>query len=194
LQLGSLYLPPFELKCGQLVCLHLPAQATADKNELIRVLTGIQESPAISRFGKVCWVERPATPTGPKEWLHRQRIGEWLARVGNLPACEAQANLMRLGIDSDTPVRTLSWNPRTLVGLEAAWARSAEVIVFDTVGNDLSGMEAVYQAVSSRLERCAALHLSYPFFGPGESSVPSHRVCPPGATCLEVGYPAPLST
>jgi hypothetical protein len=82
----------------------------------------------------------------------------------------------------DCPISSLARNPRTLLGLEAAWARGADVVVFSTVGCDPAGVRAVYDAVAARLHRGAAIQLSYLFL----QSRTMRRDCFPGSVCVEV--------
>jgi hypothetical protein len=73
--------------------------------------------------------------------------------------------------------------------LERAWARAAQVIVFDTVGLDFRGYAAVFAAVQDHLAACSAIHLSHPTMSNGQVE----RVCPPGAATIEV-KPIPSTT
>src|SRR5262249_31445005 len=136
-------------------------------------------------------VER-AQPATPKRGLfglfRRQRIIDWLCKSAGIPRTDALAILNRLGSYDDRlkrgelPLDFLAGNPRTLIGVEAAFARGAEVIVFMTVGLDPLGREAVFQLVSSGLHQCAAIHLGYPL-------IDGERICPKGR-CIELGREA----
>ena len=56
----------------------------------------------------------------------------WFRRTTGTSRAEALAVMQRLGIDSDrhVDVGALAMNPRTLLALETAFARGAEVVVF----------------------------------------------------------------
>ena len=97
---------------------------------------------------------------------------------------QARAVLQRIGLDGDWPITSLAGNPRTLLGLEAAWARGADAIVFQTSGwCDPSGVRAAYAAVAGRLAYCPAIHLSCVSFQDGRP----HWDCFPGAVCIQLG-------
>jgi hypothetical protein len=116
---------------------------------------------------------------------------DWLRRAGVGPG-DAERIVARLGLKPELRVINLSGKPRALLGLEAAWARGAEVIIFSTAGLDPLGRLAVFDAVRSHLGTCAAIYLSYPYMTQGRYE----RDHLPGATCLDTVRPAgdpPLS-
>ncbi len=99
----------------------------------------------------------------------------------------------QLGLRRDVQLGALGANPRKLLGLETAFANGAEVVVFDTRGNDPTGRQAIFQAVAERVKQgMAAVYLSYPTVN--GAGVPYPRACPPSARCFEVDYARPTAT
>jgi hypothetical protein len=186
---GSLQVPPFELRAGRLVCLHVPGPAdSADQFHLVQALTGARPLPGLRLFGRVEAAMPPTQPAGLLGLFRRlPRAATWLSRSAGIPAAEAEAIVARLVQATDErvgqlPIGHLPMNPRTLLGLEAAWARGADAIVFTTVGIDPRGYRLVFEAVSSRLPRCAAIRLSYARWTQGGWE----RACFPLGTCVEL--------
>jgi hypothetical protein len=167
-QLGPLAVPPLEVHRGELVCLHLPyLPSLVVQLQLIRLLTGVRRAPAVHCQGRIVWAEPAAARGGFLPHLfNRQSAIAWLCHTAGISRSEARAISERLGIDRHTQVEALSANPRNLLGVEAAWARRADAIVFSTAGCDFDGIRATYEAVLARLEQHAAIHLSYPYVIP----------------------------
>jgi|SRR5579885_3143271 len=190
---GGLTLPPFRLRAGESVCLHVPGPAHGEEEEqLLRVLTGGEKVPGVEVLGRVEYAA-PATGRPGLLGLFRQPYpADWLRRTAGISPGDAQRVVARLGLKPEWRVCNFSANPRALLGLEAAWARGAEAVIFSCVGLDPLGRQAMFGAVRSRLERWAALYLSYPYLTQGHYE----RDHLPGASCLEVVKPAggaPLS-
>lgn len=164
-RVGALAVPSMALHVGELVCLHLPfLQSEAEQQELIRLLTGVRRSPAVRCFGRVVWAEPAAAQGGFLPHLfNRQSAVAWLCHAAGISRSEAKAIADRLGIEHRAQVEQLPMNQRNLLGIEAAWARRANVILFTTAGCDLEGVHATYEAVLARLSDRAAIHLSYPY-------------------------------
>jgi len=187
--IGTLWLPPFELKAGEAICLHMPSQVSqADQESMQDALTGKQILPGLRLYGKVVWA-KPAT--NPRNFFGLLRIGrltqprpaDWLSREAGVLSAEANAIVTRLGLQPEWKLCQLAYNPRTLLGLEAAWARGANVVLFSARGCDPVGIQQVQQAVLSRLERCAAIELCDP--KNQEGAVCGHFLA--GANCIELG-------
>jgi hypothetical protein len=76
----------------------------------------------------------------------------------------------------------LSATPLLLLGLEAVWARGADVTIFTVAGLDPVGRQTIFQAISSRLPQCAAIYLSHVYTTQGRWE----RDHCPHASCLEL--------
>jgi hypothetical protein len=191
--IASLSLPPFQLKLGEVLCLHLPSPALSkEETHLINALTGKRLVLGLHLFGRVCFAA-PPTRRGIFGLFRSLHPIDWLRHSGGLLRAEAEAIIERLGLKPEWRLSQLPATPRTLLGLEAAWAQGAEVVVFSTTGLDPTGVLAVFEAVASRLDRCAAISLSYPSVQNGQMK----RDCFRGALCLEVtrqaGIPVSLT-
>jgi hypothetical protein len=130
-QVGSIYVPPFELHAGELLCLHLPGPPSGD-DKLVDVLAGAQPIPEIRFSAHVELAHIPPARRGLLGLFGRRRALNWFRRTTGTSRAEALAVMQRLGIDSDrhVDVGALAMNPRTLLALETAFARGAEVVVF----------------------------------------------------------------
>src|SRR5207302_9170661 len=63
--LGGLYVPPFRLSGGDLICLHLPGlSGSAEEETLVAALTGKQPVPGLHRSGEVAYVVGPMIRAG----------------------------------------------------------------------------------------------------------------------------------
>jgi hypothetical protein len=179
----SLWIPPFQLKVGELVCLHLPTPVVAREEEgLIQALSGKRPVPGLHLAGRVEHAFPPRSSGGLFHFFRPRHPVNWLRHSGGVSRSEAEGIVARLGLRPEWRLDQLARNPKTLLGLEAAWARGAEGVVFTTVACDPSGVRAVCEAVSARLGRCAAIHLSHAFLQSGQIK----RDCFPGGSCLEL--------
>jgi hypothetical protein len=180
---GALVIPPFQLGEGEWICLHIPGSSDAEEyDQLVQVLTGQRPVSHLRHTGRVVHADRPFHRAGWFGWLRRVYPVDWLCQSAGVDRAEAEAITARLGLRPEWHIDQLAANPRALLGLEAAWARGAEVVVFSTSGLDPSGLRSVYEAVSAKLDRCAALQFSYPFVIDGRE----RRECLPGVRCVEV--------
>ncbi len=76
-----------------------------------------------------------------------------------------------------------------MLGLLAAWARGAEVVIYSTSGLDPVGCQAVHRLVLERLVNCSALHVAYERVSNGERSFD----CPPGAIIVRTEHAKPIA-
>jgi hypothetical protein len=183
-RVGTVFIPPFLLRLGELVCLHLPHPLSDGlQDDLLGALTGKCSANGLRLFGRVL----PAAPArddrmGLFRLLRPLRTSRWLHQQAGMSRPEAGMALRRIGLDQDWPLTHLAGNPRTLLGLEAAWAGGAEVLVYWTSYCDPSGALAIHAAAASRLATCPAIHLSILRFQNGRPV----RDCFPGVTCIDL--------
>jgi hypothetical protein len=183
IMVASIWIPPFQLRAGDFLCLHMPCLAfSKEEEQIVCVLTGGCPVAGLRLFSHICRASAPVSRGGILGLFRRPRVVDWIRRSGGISRMEARAIMARLGLRPDWRVCQLAMTPRTLLGLEAAWARGAEVVVFTTVGCDPLGRKAVYEAVSARLHHCAALHLSYSFIQNGRPG----RDCFTRGSCIEL--------
>lgn len=175
-RLVSLRLPPFHVSAREFVCLHLPDSSSPDVQHLKKALTGGITVPGLRVMGTITWAE-PALPR--RNFLGMVRdphIGTWLTKEDRLSAAQVQALLQQQQIASNTRIGLLSWTARHLLALEAALARPADVIGFDTSGLDPRGIQQVNDRVQAHLVDRAFLHLSFHPLSDGP--------CFPGSRCI----------
>jgi hypothetical protein len=114
---------------------------------------------------------------------------EWLRSKTGIPLQTAQAIReecrMILGdkdFSEDWPISHIPGDARALLGLQAAWAAGAEVIVFHLIGLGSLGSEKLYEVIRARLDCCAAIELNHEY----ETQGRRERDCMPGAPCIEL--------
>lgn len=181
--LDGLQLPPFQLHAGEALCLHLPRLKTwSERAQFVKALAGPDPVEGLTRLGRIIYAEPPEGHGGLRGLWPSPRVVDWLRRRAGMDAAIAQEVVTRLGLSETWRVSHMAMNPRTLLGLEAAYARGAEVILFTTVGCDPLGTKAAFDTVLARLERCSAIYLSYPYTVNGAVQ----RACLPGACCVDV--------
>lgn len=184
---GEWWVPSFELRDGECVTLVLPTGVVSAAEELTNRFTGRVVSPDIESNGKVVVATPASGPRGIRRWFADSSASGWLVRRG---ASREQAfnTLRRHNITPDN-LASLAQNPRTLLGLEAAWAQGARVLIFATTGCDPLGVLMAFDAVSQHLPTCPAVYLSFPTISAGEAS---NKVFP-GSTVVEVTRRSPIA-
>jgi hypothetical protein len=180
-------LPPFQLRPGDLICLHLNGPAeTADEAVLRRALTGKDVPPGILLFGRAMDVTPAAPRHGFPSLFGQPTLAAWLSNHGGVPVAEATRHIEEMGLQPSEKLTRVAGTPRLLLALTAAWNRQAEAVVFSLTGLDPLGKETVINAVRAHLDRCPAILLSYPYTTNGET----RRFCPEGSQCLESRHSA----
>jgi hypothetical protein len=181
--IGSLWIPPFQIKTGDFICLHMPNLKLLEKEEVISILTGKKQEPAIHRYGRVEWAS-PATRdrTGFFHSFRKENVVDWVRRSCKLSQEAAREIVAGLDLRLDWHIAQLAMNQKTLLGLEAAFHRAPEIILFSTIGCDPLGRKKAFELVSSKLDLYAAIHLSYPFEQNGSMA----RICFPSSFCIPI--------
>jgi hypothetical protein len=153
-----------------------------EENQLIQVLIGKRPVPGLQLHGRVEHAYPPSGRTGLLGILRPLRSVDWLRRSAGVSLAEANAIVARLGLNPAWRLDQLAGTPKTLLGLEAAWARGAEVVVFSAAGLDPLGTQQAFREVASKLDHGAAVYLSYSFLQNGQEK----RECFPGGACIEL--------
>jgi hypothetical protein len=194
LTLGTLRIPPFRVGPGQAICLHMPPPADESQEELLQILTGKTSASEVQRFGQVEWAARPNNDGRVENfschvlsffhrvWFGSPRTLHWLMQSGRVTVDEAQRVLASHAISPHSKICQLACNPRTILALEAAWARGAEVVIFTTVGCDPRGVHLIHDLVTAHLKHCGAINLNFEYVSNDQRG----RVCFPSANCLSV--------
>jgi hypothetical protein len=151
-----------------------------EESQIIEILTGKRAVPGLHLHGRVDVAYRPSARAGLLGVFRPPRPVDWLRRSGGLSQTEAHAIVARLGLKPEWRLNQLAGTPRMLLGLEAAWARGADVVVFSTAGLDPLGTQEVFREVAAKLDKGAAVHLCYPFVQNGQEK----RACFPGGSCI----------
>lgn len=193
---GPIYLSPFQVRVGDYVCLHLPcAPFSAEEDLVVEVLTGKRPVAGLHLQGRVLKADPSWGQAGLIDFWQRLKwrvTGSptalaWLCHHGRLTPAEALPRLQQWSINPHWRLNQLARTPKTLLGLEAAWARGAQLVVFTTVGCDPHGVAAARREVSAHLAHGAALELSYPFSQAGQLGYDCH----PRANCFLAGFGSP---
>ncbi len=179
---GPFWIPSFQLRTGDLVCLHIPGPIyyAEEETQIIRILTG--KRPGLEQFGRTCWVDPPTCQMGLIGLFYQPRPVTWLRKTARISREQAETITTRLGLRPEWRNCQLGGNPRALLALEAAWALGAETVIFSTSGCDPLGCQALYDAVLSKIHQCPAVHLSHEFWTNGRRM----RDCHPKARCIEL--------
>src|SRR5262249_39686725 len=143
--------------------------------------------PGMQILGRICIAKPAPSRNGWQTLFSWSSPTRWLKRAGGMSDREAAEITSRLGLGANDRLGRIGWRHPILLGLEAAWARGADVILFSTSGCDPLTTLKVCEAVAARLDRCAAIRLSYAFFCNGRKQ----RDCFPGSRCVDFQSSAP---
>jgi len=190
---GPLSIPAFELRQGQAICLQIPYPTGVDVDlRLYHLLMGLRTHPALRINGPIRWVDGTLSLPRRRSWLdsffHKispsPRAVDWLRKNGSMSHDQATAIVGRLGFSPSWRCNRFPGTPKTLIGLEAAWASGAEAVVLSMAGLDPLGRQAVIAAVAEHLYNCPAIYLAYPCWHQWQL----FQDAVPGVTCLPLGY------
>src|SRR5438132_10837277 len=95
MRVGRLLLPPFQVGTGELVCLHVPREGVARKDELNELLRKGQDAPGLRFFGTVAFVDRPMPERGFLGRWRNPRILNWLTQRAGIASDQAKSILQR---------------------------------------------------------------------------------------------------
>jgi hypothetical protein len=191
IRLGEIDVPAFELRRGEALCLHVPSLLSeATRFRLIYALAGNQPVSEIRPVCRVVYAEHATSRRwGITHLFRRMRMTEWLQHEAGVSPQTAQAIreecrtiLGDKDFSEDWPISHIPGDARALLGLQAAWAAGAEVIVFHLIGLGALGSEKLYEVIRARLDRCAAIELNHEYLTQGRRE----RDCMPGARCIEL--------
>jgi hypothetical protein len=169
LNIGKCRVPAFEIHAGEMIKLEFPARRAIDQRALLGVLSAPSPAGPIRAAGKVIVVGKPRSRWEFVELFHRQTAVEWLCKQTGLPREQAlrwlQADacpwLRRENITPQTPIAYMAGTPRKLMGVQAAFAMRADVVLFDTEGLDPLGVRDVLFGVAGQLGDSSAVYLTW---------------------------------
>jgi|SRR5579884_2816207 len=179
LRVGDCSVPPFRVGAGRSVCLHVPLPSPAWWDRLVPLLTGKRAHPALRFFGSVASLDRPMPR---RHWwgrLHDPSVRDWLVAEKGLTPAEASSVLGRVGLPGDIRIGRVGWNERTLLALEACLLRPADLLVFDTGGNDPRGVSSILQRLAARPPGLSLLYV--------KARLSADEPCLSGAECVSLG-------
>lgn len=180
LTMGDFSVPPFGVRAGDRLCLHVHHGDTPWYEVCRPLLSGKVPHPALQITGNVQYLDRMIVYRRWWGMLYNPTALDWLTKRIGLAPDEATALLQRLGFRSDLWVRFLGLNERTFLAVEAVLARPPDVLAFDTAGNDLYGIRHIHERLSTGRPDLAIV-----FVKTNLKDTP----CFPGAACLDVGAP-----
>jgi hypothetical protein len=181
--IGNWEIPPFQLHTGDLLCLKVPGPCDSQQIKLLgRALTGRAQVSGLRLNGLVVHAAAPASRYRFLGLVPPPCPSQWLQRTVGMSLEKARALVAALGIRDDVSIGRLSATDRELLGLEAAFASRASVVLCATSGLDPIGLERVSAAVTGRLLTCSAIWLSHPY------TIDSREeyFCPAGGACVEI--------
>jgi hypothetical protein len=155
-ELGGYYIPAFQIQTGELVALDFPDCSGGDAGPVADALC------ARNKQVNIIAVTPPLTRSGIRELFHRQRVIEWFRDYTGLSHAESLPYLDRIGIAPQTIISVIAGNPRWRIAFQAALARGADLVVFETAGLDPLGVIRALQDVSEELEHIAAVYVNRP--------------------------------
>jgi hypothetical protein len=147
IQIGEYFIPPFELRDGELIviCLYGGAHFDALKTELVDILTGKKRNANVNIFRPMTFVEH-FKESRLRRLFYPVTVGEYLNRNANSNSNFATKIYDIDWISKGTKVNTLAGNPRRQLSLYSTLSKTTD-IVFDLVGQDPQGALEIYQLV-----------------------------------------------
>jgi hypothetical protein len=162
LLIGQFWLPPFEVCAGEFIKLELPNSFRTPWQQVLDALRAPCADGPIRASGKVIVAEWPRRRSPLLEVFRWERNIEWFCKQTGLTRTEALPWLERVGLPPDVPMCSQAGNPKKLLAIQTAFARQADVIVFDVAGIDIPGMRSAVAAVAEQLGDSAAICLATP--------------------------------
>lgn len=175
-RVGRLFLPALEVRAGEVVCLHVPPAFGEERSLLLDLFASGSDTPHLSFHGTVASVTRPMPPRGWFGLWRDNRIKSWLIRSAGLESEQADSILRRWKTHGGERIGRIQWNPRTWIAFDAALTRGAEILVFDSAGNDPKGIGVIHDFLTTHARRPSIVEVS--------CHADLHRTCFPQARCV----------
>jgi hypothetical protein len=158
--IGGAWIPPFGVRQGEIVKLVWDSVKFESQEQFLRAMCETGPGSPIRVAGRVIPVQLAMPSSRWREWLHRERAADWLARRMGTNRRAAESRLRQVGIDPEAALSCLPGTPRWILGLEYALTQSPAVIIFHTAGLDPMGAQNALAAVSSNIRESAGLYLA----------------------------------
>lgn len=153
IQTEKFYLPPFELKAGELIVLHLFSGAHFYETEMLlkNIFCGNIIDENIQIYGKMTFVEHFREPKIRRIFCP-VTVGEYLKQNSNLNSLYSSKIYEIEWIKKKTKVNTLAGNPRRLLSIYATLSKTNNII-FDVAGQDPIGAKEIYEIVKNEVKK-----------------------------------------
>lgn len=153
------YLPPFELKEGEIILIKLANDNLVSEieNSLKELLSGKKNNSKIILFKKILVVEN-IIESFFQYHFYPLTVGNYIKRNANSKSSIPQRIYEIEWINSKTKLRKLPGNPRKLLSLYTTLSKNNNII-FDMFGQDQQGRRETFNIVKKNIEKsgCAIL-------------------------------------
>lgn len=179
IKIGSIYIPKFKARKGQLLCFHwpLPGEGLEEKH-FRKMLLGTATEVNLQIFGKTINVAKLLYNDSTFKYTYQQSIEKFLLEFGNINIEIVNNILMKLNIIPHSFIDSVSLTTKILLGIELAWLDFPDILLFETSGLDPLGINTVCEAILEKLDICTFIHLSYPTY--------PTRLCCSQSQCIEI--------
>lgn len=146
------YIPPFELRDGEIVVIYLNGGAHFCDllTELVDIFTGKTKNGSVNIFRPLTFVERFKEPAF-RRLFYPVTVREYLKRNANSKGNFATKIYDNKYITKETKVQSLGGNPSKLLCLYSTLSKATD-IVFDVAGLDPQGAIETYQIVKENIK------------------------------------------
>jgi hypothetical protein len=150
------YVPPFELKAGEIVVLCLfHGQHFYDSAMMLKdIFTGNAKNDNVIIHKKLTFIEYFREPK-LRSIFYPVTVKEYLKKNAGLNSPYTKKIYENKWINEKTKVQTLAWNPRKLLSLYATFSKTKDII-FDLIGLDPMGADTVYAEVKEAVRNGGA--------------------------------------
>jgi hypothetical protein len=147
------YIPPFELRDGELVVIYLYGGAHYHdlKTKLADIFTGKIKNNNVTILRPMTFVEHFKESTF-RRFFYPVTVGEYLSKNTNSKSSFATKIYDIDWISTKTKVKTLATNPRKLLCLYSTLSKTTD-IVFDLVGQDPQGALETVNIVNETISK-----------------------------------------
>ncbi|WP_312077318.1 hypothetical protein [Chryseobacterium sp.] len=152
LETESFFLPPFELKSGEIVVIHLFNGAHFYETETLikNIFCGVIKNKNVEIHKDLTFVEHFKEPK-LREIFYPITVREYLKKNANFNNSYSTKIYETSWINKKTKVNSLAGNPRKLLSLYATLSKTNN-IVFDLAGQDPIGAQQTYNIVKDEVK------------------------------------------